>query len=368
MSAAEKAAADAVFGDNAPEELTAEAVQTADAFNRGAIPEVETPTAKKAGGDVAAEPGSEPETPETDKGKTQAEIDAEAEAEAAKTGKTEEELAAEAEAAKGEKTPEELAAEEAAAKEEEKDAIRVRLRRDSFENETDWKVAQKAMEFIRAGMSPAKAEAAAKETLGIKTEPAAKVEAPVLPEAETLKAAESSLEAKEAERDAALLAFDNEKVVALNKEIKALTKQVTDAERNLEKAQASHASYEQSIARAIEEFPDSATEGHILYDAIAGRFSRMKPEDPLWSNPDRAMIVAKEQAARLGIKGKSDKTPAATPPPVTPAKPTAQKPQKVSPVPGAARTTIPSQTPEQAVDAELSKTLGKNAHMLAGIS
>jgi hypothetical protein len=251
--------------------------------------------------------------------------------------------------------------------EEDKDAIRVRLRRDSFETETDWKVAQKAMDFIRAGMTPAKAEAAAKEHLGIKADAPAPVET-ATPEVEAFQTVTKTLEDKEAERDAALLAYDNEKVVALNKEIRTLTQQATKAERAVETARAAQASYQQSIQRSITEYPESNVPGSKLYKAIAGRFATMDANDPLWQNPNRAEIVAKEEAAELGIKGKSAQT-AATPPSATPAKPSAAtKPQKVSPVPGSARTTIPAVTPEVALDAELKKALGKNAHVLQTIS
>lgn len=76
---------------------------------------------------------------------------------------------------------------------------------------------------------------------------------------------------------------------------------------------------QKSIARAEAEYPESTDPKSSLYKAIQQRFATMDANDPLWQNPDRPEIVAKEQAALLGIKPKivsegSTPTPSASQP------------------------------------------------------
>jgi hypothetical protein len=393
MSPAEKAAMDKVYaGNNPSDELTPEALKAADDFSRGAIPDEPVP-AKKTDGVVAAEPDPQ-KTPEelaaeeAAKGEKSAEeiaAEEEAAAEAAKGAKTQEELDAEAaaaEAAKGEKTPEELAAEEAAATEEAEKAaaaeaaakakeeetedpakIRIRIHRDNFNSDEDYRVAVKTTRLMNEfGLTPAKAEEEARRLLGISKPAAPVVEA--TPEAATLKDAETRLAAKRTERNKAIAEYRTEDFAKLDDEVETLRDEVFTAKQAVSTARSYSTQVDSSIERAQTEYPDSMTVGHPLYDAVELAFLRLPANDPIRKNPNFPELIAKQCADKLKISAKSQPKPAATTPPATPAKPTA-KPTKVAPISGKARQVTPPTKPEDDLDAALRKELGpKNAHMV----
>jgi hypothetical protein len=369
LSPESKAALDAEFGGNAPEGLTAESLAAGEALirgeNLGAAPE------PNKGGVVAAEPGSVPkETPATPEPAAEAvpavvPPPAEPEAPPAKVVPP-----AEPEPAKAE----ELTPEPTPTPESEKDQIRPRLRKEAFATEQDWKIAQKAADFMREGMLPAKAEAAARDALGLQPDPAPAAPATptVLPEVQTFNSLQAELEVKEAERDAALLGYRNEEVVVLNKEIRDLTRKASAAERVAEQAQARTATYAQSVTRAETEFPESKDRSHPLHKAIAGAYATMADDDPLRTDPEGPLKVAQREAADLKVPlkpvSKRTTAPAATTPPLVPAIPTGKPPPKVSPVSGSRSTVVPTTTPEQDLNKALAGILGpQNAEMLKGI-
>jgi hypothetical protein len=91
--------------------------------------------------------------------------------------------------------------------------------------------------------------------------------------------------------------------------IKAQADAAADAQIKVDQARAkagANEAYEQSVAKAEEEYPDSGDSDTPLGKAIAYRFANMPSDDPLWDNPNRAEIIAKEEADKLRIKGKSE--------------------------------------------------------------
>jgi hypothetical protein len=366
-----KAALDAQFGENAPEGLTAESLAASEALIRGEIIPGSAPAPTKEGV-VAAEPGSVPqETPAPPEPAPEAVPAVVAPAVEPEIPPAEIVPPTEPEKAK---TDEPASPEPTPPTEPEKDQIRPRLRKDAFASEQDWKIAQKAADFMREGMLPAKAEAAARDALGIQSEvtttPTPAVPE-VLPEVQTLQSLQTQLEAKEAARDAALLAYQNEDVVVLNKEIRELSRKTVQAERAAEQAESRNTSWQASVSRAQTEFPESNQPGHPLHKAIAGAYATMADDDPLRTDPDGPLKVAAREAAELKVplKPKSQRTaPAATTPASVPAIPTGKPPPKVSPVSGSRSTVVPTTTPEQDLDKKLAGMLGpQNADMLRGI-
>ena len=80
--------------------------------------------------------------------------------------------------------------------------------------------------------------------------------------------------------------------------VKAQADAAAEAQIKVNQAEA----YQQSIARAEAEYPDSAVPDSSLFKAIQQRFATMDANDPLWQNPNRAEIIAREQANLLDIK------------------------------------------------------------------
>lgn len=91
--------------------------------------------------------------------------------------------------------------------------------------------------------------------------------------------------------------------------IKAQADAAAEAQIKVDKARAdtqANEAYQQSVARAITEYPGSDNPDSVLGKAITQRFANMPSDDPLWQNPNRAEIVAREEASKLGIRGKSE--------------------------------------------------------------
>jgi hypothetical protein len=372
-----KASADAMFGDgNNPLDvnLTAD-LASLDGLTRGEKPAAETPT--PAGGVVASEPSSEippatpdvtetPATPETPAAETPA-------VETPETPAVETPETPEVETPAVE-TPETPATPEVPAKpeDEEADKVRRRLNRANFKSDEDFNLAVKSTALMNEfGLTPSAAETQARSLLGLPAAGAAPA-TPATPDAgpendADLTQAEATFKAARQAFVKATVSYAGEEAVTAAEEAVETAREARDtARRVVESRKAASIAFTQNAQAAMTEFPTAKVEGSPLYNAVYVRFATMKADDPLRSNPERAMLITRQEAAKLSIKGISEKTTTATTPPAKPVP--AAKPTKIGVASGAARTTTPATPSKDGLQRDLANLLGpKNAHMVGPV-
>ena len=239
--------------------------------------------------------------------------------------------------------------------------VRVRLNRDNFKSDDDYRIAVKATKLQNEfGLLPSQAEVEARRLLNLPASnaaPAAQTQPqaqPEVPDART-DGKPATLEATDAEiarlraekRKSFTVDADLEKTADLDEQIDALRdhKATLASEANsraLSQQSAFARDSQASMQRAVEQFPTSKEKDSALTKEMLALDAEWKEDgNPLYHSANKPFLLAQRADARLKRNGPAPAAPVvASPQPVTPARP-------VQPAPiatGGQRTTQASAT------------------------